>query len=169
MKYCPSCNAPNPDDAAYCQNCGAFIQYISDMKNNEKIKEELSTPEKEVYNQNSKSHFYGSVENSASYTGSNSTHNSSVRNKNKQMALIYNHKNETLAAILSFLIPGLGQVYVGKIGRGITLFILSFIGLFLVIGYIIVWAYSVYDAYRLAKYYNYLLLRLGRPPLSHEF
>ncbi len=59
--------------------------------------------------------------------------------------------------ILSFLIPGLGQVYCGKIGLGI-LFVM-FAGIFdilsfLLIGipfYLILWVYSMYDAYKTAE------------------
>jgi|GEM_PF-2946534 len=36
-------------------------------------------------------------------------------------------KNPILAAFLSFLIPGLGKIYVGKISVGIGLIILAFI------------------------------------------
>ncbi len=59
--------------------------------------------------------------------------------------------------ILSFLVPGLGQVYCGKIGLSI-LFVM-FAGIFdilsfLLIGipfYLILWVYSMYDAYKTAE------------------
>jgi hypothetical protein len=38
-----------------------------------------------------------------------------------------------LAAVLSFFIPGLGQLYKGDIGRGIVLFVLTLIGYVLLI------------------------------------
>lgn len=56
-------------------------------------------------------------------------------------------------AILSFLIPGLGQIIKGEIWKGIGLMlgaiisgglIVIFIGLLL---YPVIWFYSVYDAY----------------------
>lgn len=58
-----------------------------------------------------------------------------------------------LAVILSFFIPGLGQFYTGQFLKAFALFVLAviFAGLStLIIGipfYIIVWLYSMYDAY----------------------
>ena len=70
--------------------------------------------------------------------------------------------NAILAAILSFLIPGLGQAYAGDIKKGIIFFAIA-----IVIGLIIVyvlgaasWAYIIsliysiyaaYDAYQMAQ------------------
>lgn len=69
-------------------------------------------------------------------------------------------KNPTLAAILSFLINGLGQVYNGQIGKGILIFVVQIINVLLmsiVIGFIttpIVWIWSIYDAYKVATRLN---------------
>lgn len=68
-------------------------------------------------------------------------------------------KNPFLAAFLSFLIPGLGQIYAGKIIMGIVLIIVALIlstaatllNIFTGILYIIVWLYAIYDAYITAK------------------
>ena len=68
-------------------------------------------------------------------------------------------KNPILAAFLSFLIPGLGEIYVGKISMGILLIILSFIlstativfSIFAGILYIIIWLYAIYDSYNSAE------------------
>ena len=70
--------------------------------------------------------------------------------------------NAILAAILSFLIPGLGQAYAGDIKKGVIFFVIA-----LVLGIIIVyvlggatWAYIIsliyeiyaaYDAYQMAQ------------------
>jgi TM2 domain-containing membrane protein YozV len=63
-------------------------------------------------------------------------------------------RNPTLAVALS-LIPGLGQVYNGNLVRGIIFFIATLIGLvILIIPGIIVWIYSIYDAYRTAGRIN---------------
>jgi len=62
-----------------------------------------------------------------------------------------------LAVILSFFIPGLGQFYTGQLLKAIALFLLAvlFAGLStILIGipfYIIVWLYSMYDAYVTAE------------------
>ena len=78
-------------------------------------------------------------------------------------------KNEGLAAVLSFIFSGLGQIYVGQIGRGIGILIggiiVAFIGwVFLWIPLLVYWVWNVYDAYNLAKKYNQELMRTGNPP-----
>jgi TM2 domain-containing membrane protein YozV len=62
-----------------------------------------------------------------------------------------------IAVILSFFIPGLGQFYTGQLLKAILLFVAAVIFGFLstiLIGipfYVIVWLYSMYDAYTAAK------------------
>lgn len=62
-------------------------------------------------------------------------------------------KSPILAAILSFFIIGLGQVYLGLTKKGILLFlaaIVSGILMMVVIGWItwlLVWVYAIYDGY----------------------
>jgi len=69
-------------------------------------------------------------------------------------------KDPTIAAILSFLFVGLGQIYNGQLGKGILFMIIQLInvGLCLVlIGFItapLFWIYGVYDAYSTAKKIN---------------
>ena len=64
-------------------------------------------------------------------------------------------KSEGLAAVLSFLIPGIGQMYAGRTGRGVG-FLLGFIvGIFaLIIPGIIIWIWSIVDAMKCAREYN---------------
>ena len=64
-------------------------------------------------------------------------------------------KDPTLAAIFSFLCPGLGQVYIGKVGRGIVFFFLSFLGycLWLIPG-IVLHIVFIWDAYDQTKKLN---------------
>jgi len=64
-------------------------------------------------------------------------------------------KNTALAAIASFLFPGLGQVYNGGFVRGLCFFFGTLIGyLFFVIPGIIIWIYGIYDAYKTANAMN---------------
>ncbi|MDE1824843.1 MAG: SHOCT domain-containing protein [Candidatus Micrarchaeota archaeon] len=69
-------------------------------------------------------------------------------------------KSSGIAVILSFLIPGLGQIYNGQIGKGILFIFLSIVfGLMsiILIGiplYLILWVYGMYDAYRIAEATN---------------
>lgn len=66
-------------------------------------------------------------------------------------------KSSGIAVVLSFFIPGLGQIYNGQIGKGILFIILSGILvllMFVIIGiplYLIFWVYNLYDAYRTAE------------------
>jgi len=56
-------------------------------------------------------------------------------------------------ALVSFFIPGLGQIIKGEVGKGILIIIgliISIFFLFIVIGFIttpILWIWNVYDAY----------------------
>ena len=83
-------------------------------------------------------------------------------------------KNPGLGAILS-LIPGIGQMYAGKIGRGLLFLILGIpvtiviavllfwliLPLFLPLAF---WLWNIFDAYNLCKEYNKLLMQTGNPP-----
>ncbi|PWR75571.1 hypothetical protein ACKUB1_12485 [Methanospirillum stamsii] len=65
-----------------------------------------------------------------------------------------------IAVILSFFIPGLGQFYTGQLVKAIILFVAAVIfGALstILIGipfYLIVWIYSMFDAYSKAKESN---------------
>jgi len=71
-------------------------------------------------------------------------------------------KNPLLTAFLSFLLPGLGEIYTGKVLMGLGLIFLSLIlstvaivlTLFAGILYIMVWIYAIYDSYMTAKTLN---------------
>ena len=96
-------------------------------------------------------------------------------------------KSAGLAAILSFLFTGLGQVYAGRIARGIgfivcgvvivsvlSLMMFLFAGasygavwvLFIAasIGSLVIWIFNIFDAYSLANEYNDVLQQTGNPP-----
>lgn len=69
-------------------------------------------------------------------------------------------KNAGLAAVLSFLIPGLGQIYNGQITKGLLIVVVQAINVALtnvLIGFVfypIVLIYAVFDAYRTAQRIN---------------
>lgn len=109
----------------------------------------------------------------------------------------YSKKNGAVAIILSFFIPGLGQIYVGKIKRGVayilTAVLLSVISSALTIGidyndiqavndfilspsFIVLvlislgfWLFSMYDAYRLTTKYNEASMRNDLPRFLKDF
>lgn len=65
-------------------------------------------------------------------------------------------KNPRLAALLSLLFPGLGQMYNGHKLRGALFAVINFVNVTLIplgIGMVttpVFWLYAVYDAYRVA-------------------
>lgn len=69
-------------------------------------------------------------------------------------------KNPGLAAVLSFLVVGLGQIYNGQIAKGLLLLvgaIISGVLMLVLIGFVfwfIIWIYAIYDAYNTAKRIN---------------
>lgn len=60
-------------------------------------------------------------------------------------------KSPGVAAVLSFLLVGLGQVYNGDVLKGVALFVGCLVLSFTVIGAIGVWGFGIYDAYQVAK------------------
>ncbi|MGI9862525.1 DUF5683 domain-containing protein [Moorella naiadis] len=69
-------------------------------------------------------------------------------------------KNPGVAAVLSFFIPGLGQIYNGELKKGFLLLAAAAVSVLLTavaIGFltdIIIWVYAIYDAYKTADNYN---------------
>jgi TM2 domain-containing membrane protein YozV/RNA polymerase subunit RPABC4/transcription elongation factor Spt4 len=72
---------------------------------------------------------------------------------NTTTIVVPSNKSSGLSALLSFLIIGLGQVYLGLTKKGIILFLLAIISgvlMMVLIGWItwlLVWGYAIYDAY----------------------
>ena len=69
-------------------------------------------------------------------------------------------KNPTVAAIASFFIPGLGQIYNGEgLPVGVLWLIGAIVGsLFMFIPGVFVWLYGIYNAYKVAEEMNAGLL-----------
>lgn len=69
-------------------------------------------------------------------------------------------KNPGVAAVLSFLLTGLGQIYNGQILKGLILMGIQLINgalMLILVGYVtfaIVWLYGIVDAYSVAKRHN---------------
>ena len=69
-------------------------------------------------------------------------------------------KNPGLAAVLSFFITGLGQIYNGQIGKGVLFIVIQIINIllmFVIIGFItypILWIWGMVDAYKTAEKIN---------------
>jgi len=69
-------------------------------------------------------------------------------------------KNPGVAAVLSFFICGLGQIYNGQIMKGIIMMVCYMIAwglMYVLIGFVIapvLWIYGIYNAYRGAEKIN---------------
>jgi TM2 domain-containing membrane protein YozV len=69
-------------------------------------------------------------------------------------------KNPGLAAVASFFLSGLGQIYNGEILKGVLLMVIQVINvllMFVVIGFVtypLVWVYGIWDAYKSAEKFN---------------
>ncbi len=78
----------------------------------------------------------------------------------KPIPVTTDKKSSGIAAIASFFIPGLGQIYNGQIGKGIMYIIIGIIFALLMIVligfilYTLFWAYNIYDAYTTAEKIN---------------
>lgn len=70
-------------------------------------------------------------------------------------------KNPTVAALLSVLLAGAGQIYNGEVGKGILFFILAVVLIKVVVWWVslIFWIYVVYDALHTAKKINRNVLK----------
>ncbi|MHA1370090.1 MAG: hypothetical protein ACTSWN_14585 [Promethearchaeota archaeon] len=75
----------------------------------------------------------------------------------------FKEKEPALAAILSVFIPGAGQMYAGKVGKGILILVLTIVTSFIIVGFVI-WIWNIFDAYSMAKRYNEEYLITGMPP-----
>ena len=78
-----------------------------------------------------------------------------------EAATTYVEKKSTgIAAVLSFVLPGIGQIYNGQIGKGILFVIITFIlvlSTVVLVGFILgplFWIYNIYDAYSTAEKIN---------------
>jgi TM2 domain-containing membrane protein YozV len=60
---------------------------------------------------------------------------------------INSNQKHGVPALLSFFIPGLGQIIKGQVGKGILIFFGVGLGMLLVIPGIILWIWQIADAY----------------------
>jgi len=60
-------------------------------------------------------------------------------------------ENKLVALGLSFIIPGLGQIYNKELNKGILFVFCAFLCIFFFPAYLLLWMYSMYDAYTTAE------------------
>lgn len=152
-KFCPNCGSAiseqnNSSNTKFCTNCGEEIDSRAELCPKCGVKQNL--------NNNIKTTKY------CSNCGDEIDYNAEICPKCgvRQMSRsASSEKNEVLALVLSFLLPGLGHIYLGLTRKGLTLLIIAIVGAFLLfIPYIIAWVYGMYDSYQCA-----IALSEGRP------
>ena len=145
MATCQECGFEVDDEAKFCRNCGSKIVEKEEMDETgtkfcancgfEMPKATKFCPE------------CGNPTDAAPPDRVNNTPNT----------VSMSNKSPGLAAILSFFIIGLGQIYLGLNKKGIILFLAAIISgvlTIILIGFILwllIWAYAVYDAYTSAE------------------
>lgn len=144
MVTCQNCGLEMEDHAKFCKNCGSEIirKTPAEEVNETKFCSQCG------FEMNSDMKFCPEC-------GASTTAVPKVaQNNNNAVDGVCNpDKNEILALILSFLIIGLGQVYIGLTKKGIILFVAAIIAGILttvIIGWLlwlIIWFYAMYDAY----------------------
>lgn len=150
--FCKNCGKDVRDDYQFCWNCGTEIEIKkTEIKKNDTVIESS----KKIQCKNCGNEVYENID-ICPHCG---TH--------LRIVVI---KNPGIAAVLSFFIPGLGQIYDGWIIIGIGIFmielLLMIIGLSLVrtsqikegsifvIVCLILWMYNVHSAYKIAENEN---------------
>lgn len=142
MVTCQNCGSEVNDEAKFCKNCGSEI--VIEKETEEKNEFKFCSNCGFKMDKNIKF----CPECGTSTTGVPQTSNSAVSSSDK---------NSVLAAILSFLIIGLGQIYLGLTKRGLILLVAAIVAGILtlvVVGWIlwfVIWIYAIYDAYNSAE------------------
>ena len=142
--FCKNCGKEIREDSQFCWNCGTKIE----IKKDEPVTDSIKKPQ-------------------CKNCGNDIYEKADVCPHCGIHLRIVIIKNPGLASVLSFFIPGLGQIYNGEIIIGIAFLVIEIllagVGLTLVrtlrlkegIAFILIclifWAYNVYSAYKIAE------------------
>ena len=143
MAACKICGCELPKDAKFCRECGSEV-----------IQEETVAETKFCANCGFE------MPRSTKFCPECGTPTPGNPQANNGKIVVNANKSPGLAAILSFFIVGLGQIYIGLTKKGILLFIGAVISGFLMliligwITWLLIWGYGIYDAYNSAEKMN---------------
>jgi len=136
--FCPKCGKEVPDGSKFCPYCGTSLEGKPDKSQTQNVLTEEER-KKRAYKEE-------------------------LLRTEARRAVRVGIKSPSIAAVLSFLFPGLGQIYNKQIGKGILLIILGgiliilmFIGIdfiFYSFIYLIIWIIGMVDAYKTAENTN---------------
>ncbi len=134
--FCKNCGQELAEDAVFCLKCGTKINI------NQSVVQEKPISKQTKYCSNCASVIDEKAE---------ICPKCGVR---VSIPSVYPEKrNPGIAAILSLVIPGSGQMYCGYVNRGIIILISTLILVWVLIG-IILWVWNIYDAYQIAENVN---------------
>ena len=159
MVICPDCGKEVPKNK-FCKNCGAYIQNI----------EEVNVIEEQVESEIPENHEETSMPVSVKSDKVNFCHNCGSKitgnfkfcpqcgqdlnakvSKSTRAVTSSNEKNILVAVILSVVLPGLGQMYLGLDNKGaifLVAYVISAILILLLIGFLlcaIIWIWALID------------------------
>jgi len=167
MKRCPFCGAPNPPDATFCVNCGAKLP--SDQPQPYTAPPPPQPAPSTTMPSSQPTPYSRPMDNTQPQTSPPAPPPPPAPPVQQPYQvgpprpIILKEKDAGIAAVLSLIIPGLGQMYVGKVGRGIIILLITIVLSVVLIGFII-WIWNIFDAYNLAKKYNEALKTTGTKP-----
>lgn len=152
MKYCPNCGTEINENDEYCRDCGANL---SQNNTDEQLRDEsdVSPSGTMVYCRECGATISETAE-ACPECGAKQQPRQTNTTPLQTGSMDPRDNNPGLAAAASFVIPGLGQVYNGQIGKGIVMGAITFAFALTGIGLIIalpIWIYLVYDAYKVAS------------------
>jgi TM2 domain-containing membrane protein YozV len=143
--FCHRCGKENPNDALFCNSCGSELNPI---------------PNSDRYStqyQNQQARYDSDLNYSNNYRYDSRPRDVEI-------------KSTGLGILLSFLLPGLGHLYAGKINKGLVILIVyvimwaaSYFIIPLFVAFIL-WIWAMVDVYGIIKEYNDYKARTGRPP-----
>ena len=173
MVKCQNCGSEVVDGAQFCAQCGSEVVAEENMANvcpecGSEVSEQMKFCRNCGYELNGQGNtgtkFCAKcgheIDAGLKFCPECGTPTSGVSQPSHTQVVVKYEKSAGLAAVLSFLLVGLGQVYLGLTKKGIILFILAVISVFLwviIVGFILgllVWGYSIYDAYNSAEKIN---------------
>ncbi len=144
MAFCTTCGSQAADGAKFCSSCGSSLPAPPAIRSKPVYAAPVLPPGAPAALMPVPAPYYGPMP---------------------------SEKSSLLALILSFLIPGLGQLCNGETSKGVVflvvgsvLWILTVITFFLRVAAIPLWIYRMYDPYTRAQVYNQALRMSGRAP-----
>ncbi len=199
--FCSQCGTPLKGDEIFCAECGAKVSTGASHVS-QPVSSSHSSSLKDGYQQPSTT--TPSPSPAASYPHQPSHPRPPPPYPSAPQVLPPNpyvmpqRKEAWIAVLLSFFVPGLGQIYAGKVSRGVGFLLLFFVGpiasffllfipllgfmasptsmfgmifMLLTVGslvYVGLYVWCLIDAYQQVEKYNQFLMQHGRPPTSSD-